>query len=78
MESHGTGPARRDVVKAAAKLPFTPPLIVTFTAADARAAGSNHSCYELGHECNMAGEQMEPCCPGLTCQPAPPGPPECK
>jgi hypothetical protein len=75
MESHNVDPARRDVIKAAAKLPFIAPLITTFTAADALAAGSNHSCYELGHRCNQANE---PCCPGLTCVPQGAGAPRCE
>ena len=78
MESDNIVPARRDVVRAAARLPFVVPLTVTFTVAEARAAGSNHSCYPLGHECNYGGVDPEPCCPGLTCTTTGVGAPRCE
>jgi hypothetical protein len=46
------------------KLAFVPPLLSTFFAKDAIAAGSNHSCYGPGHSCESNAED---CCPGLNC-----------
>lgn len=51
---------RRDVVQQGIKLAFVPPVLSTFFAEEARAAGSNQSCYPAGHVCPGA----EPCCNG--------------
>ncbi len=56
-------PTRRDVVRKGAKLAFVVPVLSTFFASEAFAAGSNHSCYPLNHAC----PGQEPCCDGLTC-----------
>ncbi|MCO6439417.1 MAG: hypothetical protein J5J06_20195 [Phycisphaerae bacterium] len=61
------GEARREIVATGVKLAFVTPLITTFLARDAQAAGSNHSCYPAGTECG--GGTAEPCCPGTTCNP---------
>lgn len=55
-----SGHTRRDVVRQGVKLAFVAPVITTFFARDAMAAGSNHSCYPTGHACPGA----EPCCNG--------------
>jgi hypothetical protein len=60
------GNSRRDVMRKGVRLAFITPVLVTFFAGDARAAGSNHSCYPEGHVCNTGSDQ-EPCCPGLSC-----------
>lgn len=70
-DPHGEDARRRDrrrFVRRGVKLVFVPPLITTFLASEARAAGSNHSCYPAGHTCAVANE---PCCPGLVCVPGP-------
>ena len=54
--------SRREVVRRGVKLAFMAPVISTFFAADAQAAGSNHSCYPTGQACNGASE--EGCCDG--------------
>ena len=57
--------SRRKVVREGLKLVFVAPMLTTFFARDALAAGSNHSCYPAGHACG--GATLEECCPGLTC-----------
>ncbi len=65
------GHSRRAVVREGMKLAFVAPVLTTFFASDAKAAGSNHSCYPVGHEC--AGTHIaEGCCPGLNCTGPPP------
>lgn len=59
--------ARREIVTTGVKLVFVAPLISSFLARDAHAAGSNHSCYPAGMECG--GGTAEPCCPGSLCVP---------
>ena len=54
--------SRRDVVRRGMKLAFMAPVVSTFFAADAQAAGSNHSCYPTGQACN--GTSAEFCCDG--------------
>lgn len=71
-EHHEQQLTRREIVRRGAKLAFVPPLIVTFTAQQAMAAGSNHSCYPAGHACEGIFD-AEPCCPGLVCLPGGPG-----
>lgn len=56
---------RRDIVRHGMKLVFVAPVLSTFFAKDALAAGSNHSCYPVGHACG--GATLEPCCNGLVC-----------
>lgn len=56
---------RREVMRAGVKLAFVAPVITTFAARQALAAGSVQSCYPLGHPCG--GERLEDCCPGLNC-----------
>lgn len=56
---------RREIVAAGIKLAFVTPLVSSFLARDAQAAGSNHSCYPAGAACG--GGKAEPCCPGLFC-----------
>jgi hypothetical protein len=58
--------SRRAVVRTGAKLAFMAPVLTTFFASDARAAGSNHSCYPASHLCDGT-HTGEECCPGLTC-----------
>lgn len=58
-----TGASRRDVVRHGLRMAFTAPVIMTFSASEARAAGSNLSCYPQGHTC----PGMEPCCDDLDC-----------
>lgn len=53
-------PTRRDVVRCGVKLTFVAPMVSTFFARDAYAAGSKFSCYPAGHVCPGA----EPCCSG--------------
>jgi len=55
--------SRRDVVRQGMKLAFVAPVLSTFFARDAVAAGSNHSCYPDGHACGGGGQQ-ELCCSG--------------
>ncbi len=62
-----TGHTRRDVVRQGVKLAFVAPVLTTFFARDAQAAGSNHSCYPAGHVCRDDGSDPENCCPTLTC-----------
>ena len=59
----GSSLSRRDVIRRGSKLAFVVPVLMTFSAKDALAAGSNHSCYPAGHACPGA----EPCCNGLAC-----------
>ena len=59
------GQARRKMVRAGIKLAFVAPVVSTFLAKDAMAAGSNLSCYAAGHACD--GATKENCCSGLTC-----------
>ncbi|MBI4718593.1 MAG: hypothetical protein HY763_12360 [Planctomycetes bacterium] len=56
---------RREVVRQGVKLVFVAPVVSSFFARDAVAAGSNHSCYPAGNVCG--GATLEPCCDGLTC-----------
>lgn len=56
----GTDRDRRDLMRRGVKLAFVAPLVLTFSARDAMAAGSNHSCYPAGQPC--PGE--EECCNG--------------
>ncbi|MCH8251347.1 MAG: hypothetical protein IID36_02725 [Planctomycetes bacterium] len=65
-DANAARPSRRDIVRRGAKLAFIAPLLTTFLAEDAYAAGSNHSCYASGHACGLGGEQ-EACCAGLSC-----------
>ena len=58
--------SRRELMRKGAKLVFVAPVLSTFFAHDAFAAGSRHSCYPAGHACGAA-HNLE-CCPGLTCQ----------
>lgn len=60
---NASSPGRRDVLSCGAKLAFVVPVVMTFSANDALAAGSNHSCYAAGHTC----PGNEPCCDGLSC-----------
>ena len=53
--------SRRDVVRQGVKLAFVAPVLSTFFARDAVAAGSNHSCYPIGQAC---GAHEEDCCSG--------------
>ncbi len=62
--------SRRQVVGAGLKLAFVAPVVSTFLADEARAAGSNLSCYPLGHVCNDITSE-EDCCPGLACSATP-------
>ncbi|UCC32427.1 MAG: hypothetical protein JSU86_09125 [Phycisphaerales bacterium] len=57
-------PGRREVLSHGAKLAFVVPVVMTFCAKDAVAAGSNYSCYPAGHACPGA----EPCCDNLACR----------
>lgn len=72
----GDFPTRRTVIRGGAKAMWITPLILTFTAQDAVAAGSNHSCYPEGHLCigdgTIGDGNAEPCCPGLDCTGPPP------
>lgn len=61
------GVTRRDLVRQGIKIAFVAPVVTTFFARDAVAAGSNHSCYPQGHACSTGGN-AEPCCDGLSCQ----------
>ena len=61
------GHSRRAVVREGMKLAFVAPVLTTFFASDARAAGSNHSCYPATHLCDGV-HIKEGCCPPLTCQ----------
>ncbi len=61
------GVTRRDIIREGLKVAFVAPVVTTFFARDAVAAGSNHSCYPEGHACSTLGN-AEPCCDGLTCQ----------
>jgi hypothetical protein len=67
---------RRDVIRCGARAAWITPVVLTFTARDAVAAGSNHSCYPEGHTCIEGGTiedgNAEPCCPGLNCTGPPP------
>jgi hypothetical protein len=67
---------RRDVIRCGAKAAWITPVVLTFTARDAVAAGSNHSCYPEGHTCIEGGTvedgNPEPCCAGLNCIGPPP------
>jgi hypothetical protein len=56
----GRGLTRRSVVGIGVKAAFIAPLLSTFLASEAQAAGSNHSCYPTGHAC----PGLEPCCNG--------------
>jgi len=62
--------SRRRVVGAGLKLAFVAPVVSTFLSDQARAAGSNLSCYPAGHVCNDITSE-ENCCPGLTCSATP-------
>lgn len=62
------GLTRRDILREGLKVAFVAPVVTTFFARDALAAGSNHSCYPALHECEQNGSSAEPCCDGLTCQ----------
>ncbi|HNQ24676.1 MAG TPA: hypothetical protein PKK06_16460 [Phycisphaerae bacterium] len=64
--SGSPGPTRRDVMRGGLKLAFVAPVVTTFFAHQAYAAGSNHSCYAVGHDCDLPG-QKESCCPTLVC-----------
>lgn len=57
--------SRRDVIRSGAKLAWIVPVLLTFTAQEAYAQGSNYSCYPAGHTCG--GAALEACCAGLTC-----------
>lgn len=52
--------SRRDVVRQGVKLAFVAPILSTFFARDAYAAG--YSCYPAGQSCD--GNSKEPCCGG--------------
>ncbi|MGB0716795.1 MAG: hypothetical protein ACPGXK_13010, partial [Phycisphaerae bacterium] len=54
---------RRTVLWTGIRLAFVVPAIATFPARQARAAGSNLSCYPDGHAC----PGQEACCDGLVC-----------
>ncbi len=54
------GASRRELVRGGIRLVFIAPVLSTFFAHDAHAAGSRHSCYPTGHACPGA----EPCCNG--------------
>lgn len=56
-------PTRRDALRRAVRLPFVPPVVMTFSAAVAGTAASRQSCYPQGHRC----PGQEACCPGSTC-----------
>ena len=56
-------PNRRGVLRQGARLAFVAPLVLTFSAQQAMAAGSNQSCYPAGHAC----PGNEPCCDDMTC-----------
>ena len=56
-------PGRRKLLSHGVKLAFVAPVVMTFSAKDALAAGSNHSCYPEGHAC----PGNEACCEGLAC-----------
>ncbi len=58
--------SRRELMRKGAKLVFVAPVLSTFFAHDAFAAGSRHSCYPAGHPCGVG--HNEECCPGLTCE----------
>jgi hypothetical protein len=58
--------SRREAMRKGAKLVFVAPVLSTFFAHDAFAAGSRHSCYPAGHPCGVG--HNEECCPGLTCE----------
>jgi hypothetical protein len=60
------GHSRRAVVREGMKLAFVAPALTTFFAREARAAGSNHSCYPEGHLCDGT-HTGEECCAGLQC-----------
>ena len=62
------GITRRDIIREGLKVAFVAPVVTTFFARDALAAGSNHSCYPALHECDKNGIGAEPCCDGLSCQ----------
>jgi hypothetical protein len=51
---------RREIIRGGVRLVFVVPVLSTFFAHDAIAAGSRHSCYPTGHACPGA----EPCCDG--------------
>lgn len=57
--------SRRDVIRGAARLVWIAPVLLTFTAQEAYAQGSNYSCYPLGHGCG--GAAQEACCAPLVC-----------
>ncbi len=57
--------SRRDVLRGGARLAWIVPVLLTFTAQEAYAQGSNYSCYPAGHTCG--GGALEACCTGLTC-----------
>ena len=68
----GQGHTRREVVRAGVKLVFVAPVLSTFFASDALAAGSGGSCYPNGQACGT----NDACCSGNcdiggtdTCQP---------
>jgi len=56
-------PDRREILRQGRKLAFVVPVVMTFSAKDAFAAGSNHSCYAMGHAC----PGTEPCCDDMVC-----------
>ncbi len=56
--------SRRDVIRSGAKLAWIVPALLTFTAQEAYAQGSNYSCYPTGHACG--GAALEDCC-GAAC-----------
>lgn len=56
------GLTRRELVRRGVKLAFIAPVVTTFFAQEAYAAGSNHSCYPTGHACG--GGEKEDCCSG--------------
>ena len=53
-------PGRREVVRQGIKLAFVAPVLSTFFAKDAIAAGSGASCYPNGQDCGSD----EACCSG--------------
>ena len=58
------GATRRELMRRGVKLAFIAPVVTTFFAQEAYAAGSNHSCYPTGHACDVGGEKEE-CCSGV-------------
>jgi hypothetical protein len=56
-------PARRSLLKRGIRAAFVLPVVTTFSAKQALAAGSNLSCYPEAHAC----PGLEACCDGLVC-----------